>query len=228
MWRKGTLHAGVLDVQVGFFLLWGRYRGWHFPKKSLRPARLVQPAPQDGAFVGAIAIPWVCAHYPPRSLICVQRHKATLAGISRVVSQQVPLAALKEKAKLYVDQGLIRQEMAERVIRVIESERGDSFYVNDVPADAQAAAGGGDSLSTRLSPEQMQALLEKRVEMMKEGHVGNGAAVTDQYRVFSEIVAGLEQGRPLRLMVQASAGTGTLSLPMTADGVIAIMMATRQ
>ena len=127
-----------------------------------------------------------------------------------------------------MDQGLIRQDMAERVIRVIESERGDSFYVNDVPADAQAAAGGGDSLSTRLSPEQMQTLLERRVEMMKQGHVGNGAAVTDQYRVFSEIVAGLEQGRPLRLMVQASAGTGTLSLPMTADGVIAIMMATRQ
>ena len=38
----------------------------------------------------------------------------------------MPLAALKEKAKLYVDQGLIRQEMAERVIRAIESERGDS------------------------------------------------------------------------------------------------------
>ena len=160
---------------------------------------------------------------------CGQRRKTTLAGVSRVASPQVPLAALKEKAKLYVDQGLIRQDMAERVIRVIESERGDSFYVNDVPADAQdAAAGGGDSLSTRLSPEQMQALLEKRVEMMKEGHVGNGAAVTDQHRVFSEIVAGLEQGRPLRLMVQASAGTGTLSFPMTAVGVIAIMIAIRQ
>ena len=110
---------------------------------------------------------------------------------------QVPIHALKEKAKLYVDQGLIRQDLAERVIRVIESGRGDSFYVNDVPADAQdAAAGGGDSLSTRLSPEQMRALLERRVEMMKQGHVGNGAAVTDQYRVYSEIVARLQQGRP--------------------------------
>ena len=156
---------------------------------------------------------------------CGQRRKTTLAGVSRVASPQVPLAALKEKAKLYVDQGLIRQDMAERVIRVIESERGDSFYVNDVPADAQAAAGGGDSLSTRLSPEQMRALLERRVEMMKQGHVGNGAAVTDQYRVYSEIVARLEQGRPLRLMVQASAGTGTLALLTTTVGDGAIMMA---
>ena len=176
--------------------------------------------------MGSIAIPWGCAHYHP--LFCCQRSKTTLVGVSRVASPQVPLAALNEKAKLYVDQGLIRQDMAERVIRVIESERGDSFYVNDVPADAQAAAGGGDSLSTRLSPEQMRALLERRVEMMKQGHVGNGAAVTDQYRVYSEIVARLEQGRPLRLMVQASAGTGTLALSMTAVGAIAIIIAIRQ
>ena len=97
---------------------------------------------------------------------------------------------------------------------LIESERGDSFYVNDVPADAQEAAGGGGSLSTRLSPEQMQALLVKRVEMMKQGKVrddgGMDAAVTDQFRVYSYIVETLEQGRPLRLMTQASAGTGNL------------------
>ena len=171
MWRKGTLHAGVLDVQVGFFCFGVDIGGWHFPKKSLRPARLVQLAPQDGAFMGAIAIPCVCAHYPP-TVSYLRSAPQGHTGVSIVVPPQVPLAALKEKAKLYVDQGLIRQEMAERVIRVIESERGDSFYVNDVPADAQAAAGGGDSLSTRLSPEQMQALLERRVEMMKQEHRG--------------------------------------------------------
>ena len=197
-------------------------------RKSLRPACVVQLAPQAGALRGTIANPGF-ARTTPRSFFA---SNATRPHWRRRFSclHQVPIHALKEKAKLYVEQGLIRQEMAERVVKVIESERGDSFVVNDVqPGDVpDAAAGGGDSLSTRLSPEQMQALLEKRVEMMKEGHVGNGAAVTDQYRVFSEIVAGLEQGRPLRLMVQASAGTGTLSLPMTAVGVIAIMMAIRQ
>ena len=177
--------------------------------------------------MGTIAIPWLCAHYPRTVFILRSTPQDFTGGRLRVASPQVPLQALKEKAKLYVDQGLIRQEMAERVIRVIESERGDSFYVNDVqPADAQdAAAGGGDSLSTRLSPEQMQALLAKRVEMMKQGQVrdeGNGAVVTDQYRVFSEIVAGLEQGRPLRLMVQASAGTGTVAFSTTTVGDVAI------
>ena len=226
MWRKGTLHAGVLDVQVGFFLLWGRYRGWHFKKRVCAQRvlfnlhRKMVHSWERLQFLG-------CVRTTP-TVSYLRSTPQGHTGVSRVVPPQVPLAALKEKAKLYVDQGLIRQDMAERVIRVIESERGDSFYVNDVPADAQAAAGGGDSLSTRLSPEQMQALLERRVEMMKQGHVGNGAAVTDQYRVYSEIVARLEQGRPLRLMVQASAGTGTLALSMTAVGAIAIIIAIRQ
>ena len=123
--------------------------------------------------------------------------------------KQLPLHVLKERAKSYVDLGLIQQDMAERIIRVIEWERGDSFYVNDVqPGDAQEAGGGGSSLSTRLSPEQMRALLERRVEMMKQGGDGLDAGVTDQYRVYSYIVSALEQGLPLRLMVQASAGTG--------------------
>ena len=188
MWRKGTLHAGVLDVQVGFFLLWGRYRGVALPKEEFATSASCSTCTArwciHGIDCNALG---VCA-LPP-TFFAVS--KTTLVGVSRVASPQVPLAALKEKAKLYVDQGLIRQEMAERVVKVIESERGDSFIVNDVqPGDVQdAAAGGGDSLSTRLSPEQMQALLAKRVEMMKQGQVrddgGMDAAVTDQYRVYS-------------------------------------------
>ena len=51
-----------------------------------------------------------------------------------------------------------------------------------------------------------QAELDKRVRMMKEGLGGDG--VTDQYRVYQDIIAQLErQQRPfLRIMVQASAG----------------------
>ena len=85
----------------------------------------------------------------------------------------VPLAALKDKAQTYVDSGLIQQEMAERVVRVIESERGDSNYINDVePGEVNEPGRDGDSLLlTRLSPEQMSALLEKRVGMMSQGQV---------------------------------------------------------
>ena len=230
MWRKGTLHAGVLDVQVLVcFCLWGSNSGWHSKEKSLRPACVVQLAPQAGALRGTIANPGFARTTPTVFFAS----NATRPHWRRRFSclHQVPIHALKEKAKLYVEQGLIRQEMAERVVKVIESERGDSFIVNDVqPGDVQdAAAGGGDSLSTRLSPGQMQALLAKRVEMMRQGQVrddgGMDAAVTDQYRVYSYIVAALEDGRHLRLMVQASAGTGTLALLTTTVGDGAIMMA---
>ena len=233
MWRKGTLHAGVLDVQVLVcFCLWGSYSGWH-SKKVLAPSVCCSTCTASWCTQGNDCKPWVCAHYPHGLFFA---SNATRPHWRRRFSclHQVPIHALKEKAKLYVDQGLIRQEMAERVVKVIESERGDSFVVNDVqPGDVpDAAAGGGDSLSTRLSPGQMQALLAKRVEMMKHGQVrddgGMDAAVTDQYRVYSYIVAALEDGRHLRLMVQASAGTGTLVPLTTTVGDGAIRMAMRR
>jgi hypothetical protein len=52
----------------------------------------------------------------------------------------------------------------------------------------------------------MQEELEKRIEMMRSGAAGGG--VTDQARVYDYIIGCLENGEHLRLMVQASAGTG--------------------
>ena len=105
---------------------------------------------------------------------------------------------------------MIQQDLAERVVRVIEQERGNSPYVNDVPADGQAAS--TSTLTTRLSPLQMEELLAKRVAMMKAGQVrddgGHDLGVTDQWRVYQHIVGAIERGELLRLMVQASAGTG--------------------
>ena len=101
-------------------------------------------------------------------------------------------------------------------MRVIESERGDSNYINDVePGEVNEPGRDGDSLLlTRLSPEQMSALLEKRVGMMRQGQVRDDGSmdegVTDQYRVYSYIISALEQGQLLRLIVQASAGTGSI------------------
>ena len=119
----------------------------------------------------------------------------------------VPLDALKEKAKAYVESGLINEELAERVVRVIESERGDATYINDVrPGDQPDAAVASSTLTTRLSPEQLKELLDKRVEMMKQGGTDDG--VTDQHFVYSYIIEKLQGDQPLRLMVQASAGTG--------------------
>ena len=51
---------------------------------------------------------------------------------------------------------------------------------------------------------EMEKELEKREALMKAG----GEGVTDQWRVYNHIIDSIRLGEPLRLMVQASAGTG--------------------
>ena len=60
-------------------------------------------------------------------------------------------------------------------------------------------------MSTRLSHAEMAAELQRREELLKGG---GSSGVTDQWRVYTHIVNSLRLGSPLRLMVQASAGTG--------------------
>ena len=111
----------------------------------------------------------------------------------------LPIDALREKAARYVENGLISADMADRIIQAIEGERNHAAILNeDVDAEPQA-----QHLTTRLSTEDLQDLLAKREAMMQEG-VGE----TDQWRVYSHIVGCIERGELLRLMVQASAGTG--------------------
>ena len=61
-----------------------------------------------------------------------------------------------------------------------------------------------ETMSTRLSQAELVAELHRREELLKAGNSG----VTDQWRVYTHIVNSLRLGSPLRLMVQASAGTG--------------------
>ena len=95
--------------------------------------------------------------------------------------------------------------MAKRVIECIKQERGTATYLNDGVSEVTDENGDGNqSVATKLSPAAMQALLNKRVNMMQSGAHDGGA--TDQFRVYQEIIQHLEHGDFLRLMVQASAG----------------------
>ena len=122
----------------------------------------------------------------------------------------MPTDVLKTKAQQYVDAGLLQQNMAERVIRVIEQERRGDAYVNDPSEAASSTDPAPSNLTTKLSPQQMKDLLTKREGMMKMGQVrddgGHDLGVTDQWRVYSHIIGCIERGELLRLMVQASAG----------------------
>ena len=61
------------------------------------------------------------------------------------------------------------------------------------------------SLRTRMTLEQMKIELEDRENKMK---YSSTKKETDQWRVYQHIVSSIERGEYLRLMVQASAGTG--------------------
>ena len=114
--------------------------------------------------------------------------------------KMLPKHALEERANEYVKEGLIDQRTAHRVLKCIEMERGTETHLNDGGEEAQDAA----EANAKLSPEALDKLLKSRIEMMKAGSSG----ITDQFRVYQHIVQCLETGEYLRLMVQASAGTG--------------------
>ena len=116
---------------------------------------------------------------------------------------------LKEKADEYVLAGLILLDKARSVCKSIEEERGHQTIVNEqaaseAPADAEAAAEG--NVSSRLSAAALKKELEERERNMQAGAPDGG--ITDQWRVYQHVIRQLQTGSSLRLMVQASAGTG--------------------
>ena len=93
-------------------------------------------------------------------------------------------------------------EKARNMMSVVEQERNSMRTINEI-SDNEAPTQRG-TMSTRLSHAEMAAELQRREELLKTGSSG----VTDQWRVYTHIVNSLRLGSPLRLMVQASAGTG--------------------
>ena len=113
------------------------------------------------------------------------------------------------KADEYVVEGLLTEESAAAIMRVIESERGMSRTINDgVESDDEEPGPAAPAhTSLKMTKEEMKVELDRRTALLREGAVdGLG---TDQWRVFCHIIEVLTSGeRYLRLLVQASAGTG--------------------
>ena len=85
---------------------------------------------------------------------------------------------------------------------MFEQEKFDERVQNDVVADTDVEAEGAPR---RLSGAQLRAELAKIEKLLQ---AGNGDGVSDQWRIYQYIVEKLAADKPLRLMVQASAGTG--------------------
>ena len=143
----------------------------------------------------------------------------------------LPIDVIRSKAQEYVDAALVDQQSAHAMVRVIELERGgESVFIErhgvETEGEGGGAAGEGDQIATKLNMRQLAELLADRERLMRQG--SEAGQPTDQWRVFlmavpfqcehtkqntyrrvySEIVEAFQSQRRLRMMVQASAGTG--------------------
>ncbi len=116
----------------------------------------------------------------------------------------LPVTALRQKASLYQEAGLLQSQHVDAVILAIEQERGVQrlFQQPDEPREEGAAA----EQNGQMTRAQLQEELRRREANMQIG--GTPHAPTDQWRVYQQIVSQLKDGPFLRMLVQASAGTG--------------------
>ena len=101
--------------------------------------------------------------------------------------------------------------MAKAILDIIRLERGPAPIVNDGTGGVRDVGHGSDpgiSTSRKLSQQGLEDLLAERERLMQSGAAAGVA--TDQFRVYDCIKrAVLDENAPkLRMMVQASAGTG--------------------
>jgi hypothetical protein len=121
----------------------------------------------------------------------------------------VPIKALRQKAEEFIAARLITNEHSDYILQTIEQFRGATRIVNDAFAagggnDDEGGGGAPDRSGVRLSREQLLKELADREEKMRSGADDDG--MTDQFRVYEHIIQELQSSRPLRIMVQASAG----------------------
>ncbi len=99
--------------------------------------------------------------------------------------------------------GRLTYEKAHSIMQVIEQERDHLRTSNELGSDGEEVE-QREHVSSRLSPAELAAELERREKLMQ----ASSTEIADQWRVYTHIVHSLRAGAPLRLMVQASAGTG--------------------
>ena len=123
----------------------------------------------------------------------------------------LPLDTLHTKADEYIAQNLMTMADADVMIRAIEQERG-VYRLGNVIDGVDGDEGNKSRISHKMSPAELVKLLADREEKLQNSTDGG---ITDQWRVYQDIIDCLIKGRLLRLMVQASAGTGKSFLMTT-------------
>jgi hypothetical protein len=131
-------------------------------------------------------------------------------ALLRAEKRGVNLDKLRAKAAEFVEAGAMTKEHATTVLRQIEVNQGilGEMADNDTATESgHAAAVLQQAPQTEEQVKQkLEGILKEMMENMEKVKHGNGPS--DQWAVFEHAVRCLEDGKWLRLIVQASAGTG--------------------
>ena len=92
--------------------------------------------------------------------------------------------------------------MANVMVRTIEAERGGESVANEHHFGSDVEGEGDAVPLAKLNARQLSDLLQKREQQMREG--GPEGEMTDQWRIYNEMVHTLPTEKRLRMMVQAS------------------------
>jgi hypothetical protein len=103
-----------------------------------------------------------------------------------------------------VDEKLIAADQADKIVRVIESERSVDRITNEITGEGQLEP-AECRVTHRLSHKQLVAELAERECKLQKSRSGGE---TDQWLAYSDIIHDIQHNKFLRAIVQASAGTG--------------------
>ena len=136
--------------------------------------------------------------------------------------KMLPIEKLKTKTQEYVDAGHLSTEEAKQVIRTVEKERGVEREINvnaSCDFDGDDADRSTETVAGNLSMAALREMLADREHKMKTGRIADDGVQalgeTDQWRVYNKIVSAIKNQQYLRVMIQASAGTGKTFLLTT-------------
>jgi hypothetical protein len=122
----------------------------------------------------------------------------------------VHLHVLKEKLNDYIAEGHFPASEKDDYVHVFEQMQGVVRQQNLSPGPGGADAAGTDAANAPMTEDELRAELSARELLMQTLRDGvETGLLSDQWRVYSEIVEKLMKNEaPLRLFMQASAGTG--------------------
>ena len=120
------------------------------------------------------------------------------------------LVRRQEKLDAYIAAGDLKRTEKDECIKVLEQmcgvHRQTNLHCSATFVEPNTAA--PDKENSAFTDDELRVELLKRERMMQEGAAPDGT-VTDQWRAYSDAIAVLSSNeKPLRLVLQASAGTG--------------------